>query len=100
MSAYENVDLLDMELDEEQELYTYPCPCGDRFFITLDDLLDNEDKAKCPSCSLILKVQYDPDELEAQIQLQESPVTFEGDRNGEKVPADQDTLPQDSVQNS
>jgi diphthamide biosynthesis protein 3 len=67
MSTYEEVELLDMDLDEAQEVYTYPCPCGDKFFITIDDLLDNEDKAKCPSCSLILKVQYDPEELEKRL---------------------------------
>jgi len=77
MSAYEEVDLLDMELDEGEEVYTYPCPCGDKFFITVEDLFDNEDKARCPSCSLILKVKFDPDELEARF-----PEKLEEDEQG------------------
>jgi len=63
-TSYEEVDLIDMELEEEGTVFRYPCPCGDKFFITIDELLENEDKAKCPSCSLILKVKYDANELE------------------------------------
>ena len=68
--AYEEVDLLDMALDEEGEIFNYPCPCGDKFYITVEELFDNEDKAKCPSCSLILKVRFDPDDLEARFPEQ------------------------------
>lgn len=63
-SAYEEVDLLDMTMEVEEEMFTFPCPCGDVFFIPIDDLLDNEDKAKCLSCSLILQVNYQPEELD------------------------------------
>ena len=70
-----------MEFDEEEEIYTYPCPCGDKFEISIvtlttmglqhiyskqlqqDDLRDGEDVARCPSCSLIIRVIYDPDEF-------------------------------------
>lgn len=70
-----------MEFNEEEQLYTYPCPCGDKFEIYVvssiyiasmtlqywpvlkDDLRDGDDVARCPSCSLIIRVIYDPDEF-------------------------------------
>ena len=68
----------DMEFDEENLLFHSPCPCGDRFEISLvssnlvlyylpvtnctvqTQLQEGEDIAKCPSCSLIIRVIYDP----------------------------------------
>lgn len=36
MSVYhDEIEIEDMEYSEEEELYTYPCPCGDEFIITL-----------------------------------------------------------------
>ena len=67
----------DMEFDEENLLFHWPCPCGDRFEISLvssnllvyhlpvtncgeqTQLQEGEDVAKCPSCSLIIRVIYD-----------------------------------------
>lgn len=35
MSIYhDEIEIEDMEYCEEEELYTYPCPCGDEFIIT------------------------------------------------------------------
>lgn len=35
MSVYhDEIEIEDMEYNEEEELYTYPCPCGDEFIIT------------------------------------------------------------------
>ena len=62
-SSYDEVDLEDMEWDEALKAYTYACPCGDIFRITLEELHDGEEIARCPSCSLILTVVYDPDDL-------------------------------------
>lgn len=62
--VYDEVEIEDMDYDEESETYYYPCPCGDRFFITKDDLMDGEDIATCPSCSLRLRVIYDEDEFD------------------------------------
>ncbi|KAI9306382.1 CSL zinc finger-domain-containing protein, partial [Cunninghamella echinulata] len=56
------IEIEDMEFDEDEQVYTYPCPCGDKFEIFLDDLKDGEDIARCPSCSLIIRVIYDPDD--------------------------------------
>src|SRR5438477_3029837 len=69
----------DMEFDEENLLFHSPCPCGDRFEISLvssnfviyylpvtncsclqSQLQGGEDIARCPSCSLIIRVIYDP----------------------------------------
>ena len=41
------------------EIYHYPCPCGDRFEIGIADLLDGEEIAVCPSCSLMIKVIFE-----------------------------------------
>ncbi|CAG8748932.1 9451_t:CDS:2, partial [Cetraspora pellucida] len=53
----------DFEFDEETQTYHYPCPCGDRFEITMTDLLDGEDIARCSSCSLMVRVIYDLDDF-------------------------------------
>ena len=35
MAVYhDEIEIEDMEYDEEDETYYYPCPCGDRFQIT------------------------------------------------------------------
>jgi len=60
---HDEVEIEDFEFDEETEKYHYPCPCGDRFEITLQQLRDGEDVATCPSCSLIVKVIYDADDF-------------------------------------
>ncbi|KAG2204948.1 diphthamide biosynthesis protein Dph3 [Mucor mucedo] len=62
-SFYDEVEIEDFEFDEDEGRYTYPCPCGDKFEIYLDDLRDGDDVARCPSCSLIIRVVYDPDEF-------------------------------------
>uniref|UniRef100_A0A6C0E5V0 Diphthamide biosynthesis protein 3 n=1 Tax=viral metagenome TaxID=1070528 RepID=A0A6C0E5V0_9ZZZZ len=60
---YEEVEIEDLDFDEKKQIYTYPCPCGDKFSICLDDLHDGEDVATCPSCTLRIKVIYDEDKL-------------------------------------
>ena len=56
-AAYEEVDLQDMEFDEIEEAYTYPCPCGDEFRIAHSQLMAGERIALCPSCSLKLSIK-------------------------------------------
>lgn len=63
MSVYDEVEIEDMEYNAEEQVYYYPCPCGDKFFITLDELYDGEDIATCPSCSLTLRVVFEEDDL-------------------------------------
>lgn len=59
MSFYDEIEFEDMTFHPETSLYTYPCPCGDQFEITLMDLRDGEEVAVCPSCSLTIKVIVD-----------------------------------------
>ncbi|PWW73874.1 diphthamide biosynthesis protein [Tuber magnatum] len=60
---YDEIEIEDMTFDEERNLYTYPCPCGDRFEILLDDLRDGEEIAVCPSCSLMIRVIFEAIDL-------------------------------------
>ncbi|XP_030244643.1 DPH3 homolog [Drosophila navojoa] len=67
MSIYhDEVEIEDFEYDEEEEMYYYPCPCGDRFQISKEELIEGEEVATCPSCSLIIKVIYDADMFKAE----------------------------------
>ena len=64
MSAiYDEIEIEDMKYDEELQQYIYPCPCGDKFSITLEDLIDGEDIATCPSCTLRIRVIYEMESL-------------------------------------
>ena len=63
MSIYEEIEIEDMDYDSVERVYTYPCPCGDKFRITLEELYDGEDIARCPSCTLRIMVIYDEDDL-------------------------------------
>lgn len=59
LAIYDEIEIEDMTFDEALQLYHYPCPCGDRFQIALDDLRDEQDIAVCPSCSLMIRVIFD-----------------------------------------
>ncbi|KAK9473923.1 uncharacterized protein V1510DRAFT_425312 [Dipodascopsis tothii] len=63
MSFYDQIEIEDMTYDPDLQMYTYPCPCGDKFQITLMDLRDGEDVAVCPSCSLMIQVIYEMEDL-------------------------------------
>jgi diphthamide biosynthesis protein 3 len=34
-AVYDDIEIEDMDFDEEKQTYFYPCPCGDKFFITV-----------------------------------------------------------------
>lgn len=57
---YDEIEIEDMAWDDEKRVYHYPCPCGDRFEISRKQLKNYEDVATCPSCSLIIRVIFDP----------------------------------------
>ena len=63
MSIYEEVEIEDLDFDDEEMIYTYPCPCGDKFRITLEELWDGEDIANCPSCTLRIMIIFDESDL-------------------------------------
>ncbi|KAJ3302201.1 Diphthamide biosynthesis protein 3 [Kappamyces sp. JEL0829] len=62
-SFYDEIEIEDMTFDEELETYFFPCPCGDKFQITREELAQGDEIAHCPSCSLILRVIYDPEDF-------------------------------------
>ena len=63
MSIYEEVEIEDLDYHPASQTYTYPCPCGDKFSISLEALWDGEDVATCPSCTLRIEIIYDEEDL-------------------------------------
>ena len=59
MSIYDEIEIEDMSFDKDTSLFHFPCPCGDRFEITLTALRNGDDIAMCPSCSLMIKVIFE-----------------------------------------
>ncbi|KAH0387238.1 hypothetical protein KCU92_g2033, partial [Aureobasidium melanogenum] len=49
---YDEIEIEDMTYDPVTQLYTYPCPCGDRFEINIEDLRDGEEIAGTELISL------------------------------------------------
>lgn len=62
-NIYDEIEIEDMTYDATLEIYHYPCPCGDRFEIAIADLREKEDIAVCPSCSLMIRVIFEVDDL-------------------------------------
>jgi len=60
---YDEIEIEDMTYDATLQIYHYPCPCGDRFEISLADLRDGEDVGVCPSCSLMIRVVFEAEDL-------------------------------------
>ena len=69
-NVYDEIEIEDMVFDKDTEIYTYPCPCGDKFFISLEELLDGEEIANCPSCTLRIRVIFDEDVLPVSLLMQ------------------------------
>jgi diphthamide biosynthesis protein 3 len=59
LNLYDEIEIEDCFYDETLEIYHHPCPCGDRFEISIADMRDGEDIARCPSCSLMIKIIFD-----------------------------------------
>ena len=68
LNIYDEIEIEDMTFDPTLQIYHYPCPCGDRFEIAIDDLRDAQDIAVCPSCSLMIRVIFDMDDLDKEQQ--------------------------------
>ncbi|KAL7474353.1 hypothetical protein ACHAW6_000327 [Cyclotella cf. meneghiniana] len=95
MSIYEEVEIEDLDYDPVKRIYTYPCPCGDKFSISLEALWDGEDIATCPSCTLRIEIIYDEADLpplppddddESGDDRDEKKIdAFEGCETGEKL---------------
>ncbi|CRG92264.1 Diphthamide biosynthesis protein 3 [Talaromyces islandicus] len=76
LSIYDEIEIEDMTYDPNLQIYHYPCPCGDRFEIPIDALRDGEEIAVCPSCSLMIRVIFDPNDLVKE-EKKEAPVQVE-----------------------
>lgn len=84
--VYEEVPFTDMELDESTQTYTYACPCGDRFTISLDELREGEEIAPCNDCSLVIRVLID-DATRASLGAGCGANALREERQGTPVPA-------------
>ncbi|KAF2470696.1 zf-CSL-domain-containing protein [Lindgomyces ingoldianus] len=62
-NIYDEVEIEDCFFDEILQIYHHPCPCGDRFEISIADMRDGADIARCPSCSLMIKIVFDVSDL-------------------------------------
>lgn len=63
-NVYDSIEIEDMTWDPTTQAFFYPCPCGDQFQVALLDLQDGETIATCPSCSLMIEVIYETEDLE------------------------------------
>ena len=54
-SFYDEIEIEDFEYNEQEGFYSFPCPCGDKFIITKEELAAGDEVACCPSCSLIIR---------------------------------------------
>lgn len=59
LNLYDEIEIEDCFYDEVLQIYHHPCPCGDRFEISIYDMRDGEDIARCPSCSLMIRIIFD-----------------------------------------
>lgn len=73
--SYDEIEIEDMQFSAELDSYTYPCPCGDLFQISLEELQQGEEIARCPSCSLYITVIYNPEDFEDKQGRPERQVT-------------------------
>lgn len=67
--VHDEVEIEDFNFDPETETFTYPCPCGDEFSVTKEELFDGQKYARCPSCSLMVMVVFNMDDLESIIEV-------------------------------
>ncbi|GMI31342.1 hypothetical protein TrCOL_g8477 [Triparma columacea] len=79
MSYYDEIEIEDMTYSPVTQEYTYPCPCGDNFLISLEELYMGEDVAPCPSCTLLIKVIYEEEDLP---ELRDGEEGEEGEEEG------------------
>lgn len=66
--VHDEVEIEDFEFDPETDTFTYPCPCGDEFTVLREELANGEKYARCPSCSLMVQVIFNPEELESIVE--------------------------------
>lgn len=62
-TIYDQIEIEDFTFDPDTQLFTYPCPCGDRFQISIYDMQEQDNIAVCPSCSLMVEIIFEKDDL-------------------------------------
>jgi len=81
---YDEIEIEDMAWDEVKKVFHYPCPCGDRFEISKQQLRNYEDVAVCPSCSLVIRVVYDPLDYEDESEEEDEDGAEDEEEDEEK----------------
>ncbi|WRT66513.1 diphthamide biosynthesis protein 3 [Kwoniella shivajii] len=88
---YDELEIEDFAWDPIARVFHYPCPCGDRFEISKDQLREGEEIAICPSCSLIVRLDWEDyvtsdeeDEVDTP-DTEESPVETPGEAKAEEA---------------
>mmetsp|Transcript_23327 Transcript_23327/g.69294 ORF Transcript_23327/g.69294 Transcript_23327/m.69294 type:complete len:85 (+) Transcript_23327:100-354(+) len=81
--SYDEIEIEDMTWSEELQAFTYSCPCGDLFQISLEELRAGEDIAHCPSCSLFITVIYNSEDF---ANVGEPEPAVDGNAGGKPVP--------------
>ena len=61
---HEFIDLDDMLYNANNQLFTYPCRCGDRYYLTEAELEQGYNIVCCETCSLAIKIMYNHEEEE------------------------------------
>ncbi|KAG7360618.1 CSL zinc finger domain containing protein [Nitzschia inconspicua] len=90
MPQYDEIEIEDMTYDPETCTYSYPCPCGDRFKVSLEDLWDGEDIADCNSCTLYIQVIYEKENLPPLPDHDDSDDDDDGNKCNESVQKEAD----------
>lgn len=62
--VYKSISIKEMEFEESDLTFYYPCPCGDLFELSLKELMKGLRIATCPSCSLQIGVVVTKADLE------------------------------------
>jgi diphthamide biosynthesis protein 3 len=66
LAFYDEVDIKEFEFRDGK--LCYPCPCGDSFEITAEELRNGEIIARCPSCSLIVNIIYEEEDIQKYLE--------------------------------
>lgn len=64
LSHYDEISLYDFKYDTISKCFLYPCPCGDFFSISYEEIMNGEKIARCFSCSLIVLCIYNETDIE------------------------------------
>ena len=90
VNLYDEIEIEDCFYDETLQIYHHPCPCGDRFEISIADMRDGENIARCPSCSLMIRIIFDP--VFSTINMSSGP--YDTNTSQSDLPEDKTDAPQ------